>query len=253
MKNILPLLLLVVVIGACKKKPDPLTPEVPVTKNTNGELRISISHMAGNQALQAGKGWYKTENGDSLQIDRLLYFLSNFKLVKADGSMYIEPESYYLVQHKNDTDFTIVIEDVPPGQYSKLVFLLGVDSARNTSGAQTGALDPNSGMFWDWNTGYIMARLEGKSPQSANHGSVIYHLGGYKGFYSVLREISLDAAMKIEVEKPVNMHIKADALEWFKTPNKIDIAKTSVMMSAGANAAKLADNCTDMFKIDHID
>ena len=79
MKNILPLLLLVVTVSACKKKPDPLTPEVPVTKNTNGELRISISHVAGNQALQAGKGWYKTENGDSLQIDRLLYFLSNFK------------------------------------------------------------------------------------------------------------------------------------------------------------------------------
>jgi hypothetical protein len=45
-------------------------------------------------------------------------------------------------------------------------FLLGVDSARNVSGIQTGALDPARGMFWTWNSGYVMAKIEGSSPSA---------------------------------------------------------------------------------------
>jgi hypothetical protein len=59
-------------------------------------------------------------------------------------------------------------------------FMIGVDSARNNSGAQTGALDPTNGMFWSWSTGYIMAKFEGTSAQSpAAANALKFHIGGF--------------------------------------------------------------------------
>ena len=54
---------------------------------------------------------------------------------------------------------------MPAGNYNSLSFLLGVDSMHNVSGAQTGALDPANDMFWTWNSGYVMAKMEGASPR----------------------------------------------------------------------------------------
>ena len=43
---------------------------------------------------------------------------------------------------------------------------LGVDSLRNVTGVQTGALDPAMDMYWTWNTGYVMAKLEAAAQQA---------------------------------------------------------------------------------------
>ena len=60
--------------------------------------------------------------------------------------------------------------------------MIGVDSARNTSGAQLGALDPANSMFWSWNSGYIFVRMEGNSPQSTQpYNKLQFHIGGFKG------------------------------------------------------------------------
>ncbi len=70
------------------------------------------------------------------------------------------------------------------------VFLLGVDSLHNVSGAQTDALDPAKDMFWTWNTGYVMAKLEGNSPSSALvNNKYEFHVGGFSGKYNVLKKI----------------------------------------------------------------
>ena len=53
---------------------------------------------------------------------------------------------------------------LPEGDYTELQFLLGVDSLHNVSGAQTDDLDPAKDMFWTWNSGYVMAKMEGNSP-----------------------------------------------------------------------------------------
>jgi hypothetical protein len=65
--------------------------------------------------------------------------------------------------------------NVPAGTYTGMYLTMGVDSARNVSGAQEGALDPANGMFWSWTSGYIMIKAEGLSPQGAG-GSFTYHL-----------------------------------------------------------------------------
>jgi hypothetical protein len=69
---------------------------------------------------------------------------------------------------------------------------LGVDSIRNVSGIQTGALDPLKGMFWTWNSGYVMAKLEGSSESSNSAGNrFTYHIGGFRPGMNVLKTIDL--------------------------------------------------------------
>ncbi len=199
--------------------------------------------------------WYINQNGDSIRISRFDYFISNIRFTKTDGNIYTEPESYHLIQEKNAPSKLFTI-DIPEGSYSSMSFIIGVDSARNVSGAQTGALEPNSGMFWDWKTGYIMAKLEGESPQSTNFSSkFIYHIGGFAGTENALRtvKLSFNNSLLVGNDKTPTIHIKADAMEFFKTPNKISVKDTYTVMSTTDAAQKIANNYSDMFSIDHID
>lgn len=239
---------------SCRKKEDPITGTTP--PQGNSQVQITFQNMAGDVPLALNTAWYKNEMGDSVSISVFKYYISNINLFAADGSMYSEPESYHLIDEATDLSKVFTIADVPQGSYTKMSFTIGVDARHNTSGAQTGALDPIYGMFWDWNTGYIMAKMEGNSPKSSfPDGKFYFHIGGFKGQYSVLRqvELNLPAAAEISKTKNPNIHINADALEWFKTPNLIDLSITNAELSPGPVVAEIASNYADMFKIDHID
>lgn len=246
------LMMLVMAVTACVKKPLPdisQKEEPPVT----GKVNIDIEHMFGSSDLVLNDKWYIIENGDSLKIKTYAYFISNIKLHSTDGKIYEEEESYYLINEGKPTSKTFIISGVPFNKYDKISFLIGVDSVRNVSGAQTGALDPNTGMFWDWNTGYIMTKLEGESPQSSI-GSVIYHLGGFSGNVNVLRTVTLTLPKQIDVTvtKTPALHFKNDVSEWFKTPNTINLMDMSFFQNSG-DMLKLADNYMDMFSVDHVE
>lgn len=58
-----------------------------------------------------------------------------------------------------------------------LQFTLGVDSIANVSGAMTGDLDPDKGMYWAWHSGYINLKVEGRT---GHCGNIEWHLGGYQ-------------------------------------------------------------------------
>jgi len=139
---------------SCRKKDDPAikpTPNPPVdttSQNRNLQLRIDIQNSAGNQPLTLENGWYLTENGDSIQINEYKYYLSNFILI-GDSVRFSERESYYVVDQSDAASQRFIMDSIPAGIYKKISFLIGVDPERNTSGAQTGALDPIHGMFWD--------------------------------------------------------------------------------------------------------
>lgn len=92
-----------------------------------------------------------------------------------------ELNSYHLINEEGTASKSFSFF-VMPTQYNSLSFLIGVDSLKNVSGAQTGGLDPLNGMFWTWNTGYIMFKMEGNSPSSSVvNNKIEYHIGGFSG------------------------------------------------------------------------
>lgn len=166
------------------------------------------------------------------------------------GKKTVLPVDYFLVDEA-DSLSKIIDLSLPAADISSIQFLLGVDSIRNVSGIQTGALDPMKGMFWTWNSGYIMAKLEGTSESSTIGGHYFtYHIGGFKGENNVLKTITL--LIPETKESVQEIHITADINTWFKNKSDIKISETPVCHMPGALAKKIADNYSAMFSINAI-
>ena len=133
-------------------------------------------------------------------------------------------------------------------------FTIGVDSARNVSGAQTGALDPALGMFWTWNTGYVMAKLEGTSPASAQPGNRFeYHIGGFKEPDNVIKQVTLlfPFAQNVDLQpgKTTELTIAADVYDWFYNPHDIRFNVVPFIHSPGPLAKQVSENYSKMFTV----
>lgn len=144
------------------------------------------------------------------------------------------------------------IAGVPPGRYTGIELLLGIDAARNHAGAQTGTLDPARGLFWTWKTGHISFVFEGRSPQSGSGGQALrYHVGGAA---SAARSVFLPLAPKPARVEPCLMptiHLKADVGRLFDTPHAIRFGELASAMDA-VSSAPVADNAAAMFSVDHL-
>ncbi len=218
--------------------------------------------MVGTDALALGSQTYTNAAGNTFNVTSYKYYISNIKLKKADNSVWVQPNSYYLIDYSVPSSTTIDIPNVPFGNYTSMEFVIGVDSAKNAAGAgaATGALDAANGMYWSWNQGYIMAKMEGTSPQyTTSTHQFMFHVGGWNGPNNVIKTVSPsfngDSAMVRSSFSP-KIHLSNDLLEWFQTPTPIDFTTfnsgNGVIMSPGAPAKILSDNYADMFSVEHI-
>ena len=236
----------VATLFSCSKKDDPK----PAPAG-NGVVKLEFFNNVGSSSLNLDNQWYTNTNGDSFKVSMFNYYISNIKLT-GPAAAYAETESYHLLQQSAPSEMAFDLAAVPAGTYSSITFTIGVDSLRNVSGAQTGALDPAKGMFWSWNTGYIMLKFEGISPKSTQPGNaLIFHAGGFSGDNSVVRTVTLDLLNPIVVNSATenHLHLTADVLALFKTPNPIDFSLKSSMQAPGAEAKKFADNYATMFTV----
>jgi hypothetical protein len=213
-------------------------------------LVINFANYVGDSALEAEVMSYKNESGQLYTISGFKYYIGNLQFVRADGSAYTV-DNYFLVNALDDATTHIKLYGVPEGAYTSIRFIIGVDSAHNCSGPQSGDLDPVNGMFWAWNTGYIFMKLDGKSPASKAPGHIFeFHIGGYKAPNNCIRAISLHFPYPMIVEncKSSVLTIKADAAKVMDNQNTIDLSKM-YSVTDYHNATLIADNYADMFSI----
>ncbi|UYZ64810.1 MbnP family protein [Hymenobacter weizhouensis] len=221
-----------------------------------GTLDIEVSHVVGSAPLTLNSStFYTTASGQQFKVSTFNYYLSNFKLKKADGTEYAAPESYFLIRESDPATKAFTLKDVPAGDYTSLTFTLGVDSVRNVSGAQTGALDPSNGMFWTWNSGYIYTKLEGSSPQAGGNQQLVFHIGGFKKPNNTIRTLSPSlngAVVQVRNGRTPTVHLQADVLKMFTGVTTIDFAKLSNTMG-GPSSVLVADNqAAGMLRVDHV-
>jgi len=177
--------------SSCKDDEDPEPAEEP------GTVNIQFEHVwdGPNAPFSLNELFVHPKTQDSLTFTTLKYYVSNIVLNAEDGSSWSEPESYHLVDLSLADGNVLALSNVPAGNYTSIDFTFGVDSIRNVSGAQSGALAPSNNMFWDWNNGYIMLKAEGTSPQSPS-GSFAFHFGGFMEPYNTVtpRDFSFNGA-----------------------------------------------------------
>lgn len=238
-----------------------------------GDVVIEMDNHAGDDVLTFGTK-YVTAAGDTVQFSTFNYFVSNFILVKEDGTEYRVPQDscYFLCKHDDASSRELVLHHIPAGNYKSVKFMIGVDSLKSVSqvGDRAGVLDPTgaaSGMYWSWNSGYIFVKVEGTSPQAPFNAStgartLEYHTGLFGGKDSptlnnlkVVTITSSNESARVredhtDGEAPV-FHLYVDVLEMFTTPNSFRVADVPTS-HAGAFSQKIADNYADMFTLDHV-
>jgi hypothetical protein len=190
---------------------------------------------------------YTNALGETFSIDKCLFYLSNFALQTSSGKWYPIKESYFLVNISDSSSLQISL----PGNIADVVsiqFLLGVDSAKNVSGIQSGVLDPARGMFWTWNTGYVMAKMEGSSPVSPMPGKKFtYHVGGFAGEQNVAKLIQL--AIEKKSTEQHRILLQADLLSWFNGTSPLSIAAHPICHVPGILANQIANNYQFQFRV----
>ena len=220
----------------------------PVIAQNGNKLNIVLEHFVGGQPVALDTVFYKNDLGQSFNVTKFKYYLSNFKLLGNDSRVK-KQDGYYLVNEDEDTTKRIVLNNIGEGTITGISFTIGVDSVHNCSGAQEGALDPMYGMFWAWNSGYIFLKLEGKSPSSTSPGKIFeFHIGGFKEPTNCIRTIKLNFAQPVTISGTNELHLKVDIAEILKNPVTIDLSKLSSVTDFH-NATMVADNYQDMFSV----
>jgi len=154
-------------------------------------ISFKVNYVFGSQALpwELNKMMLHPKTGDSLSFSSFKFYLSNIKLQKTDGSWWEEENSYHLIDAASSPDGAFTLEGVPAGNYDRLEFMVGIDSARIVDGPYDGDLDPSKGMSFGNNEGYIMLFAEGSSPQ-ATDGQFHFALGDYQAPFNMTQERS---------------------------------------------------------------
>lgn len=217
-------------------------------------LTINFRNVVDGKPLVLNDSVYINANGDEYTLSMCKYYISNIAFIKADGTAVNMEESYHLVNESKPSSHHLDIDILPAGSYKALRFMIGVDSLHNVSGAQAGELDPINAMFWDWNTGYIMAKIEGSS-KAAGEKEIAFHIGGFSGSTSALRWVTINFPHPIQItngKRPV-LNLDANIAEWFKTPVTIKFAQYPVITTEGKDAVMIADNYADMFTLQSIE
>jgi hypothetical protein len=248
-------------LTGCGKGKDEPTPA------TTGTVALEFEQTVGTDPLVLSTRTYNNASGEQFKVTAFRQYISNIKFTKADGSSYAVPESYYLLDAAVPASTRMSIADVPVGDYTGITFTVGVDSTRNVSGAQKGFLDPNYGMFWTWNSGYIYTKLEGTSPQAAKpagvaEGGLTFHIGGFQSPYNTIRTVSpaFPSGVKLLVrnDHSPEVHLNANVAKMFvatagnNNTSTISFASLSNTMG-GRNSVTVANNiAAGMFSVEHI-
>ncbi|SKA08151.1 hypothetical protein SAMN04488128_102633 [Chitinophaga eiseniae] len=266
MKQNILLFSLIAVLASCSK--DSTT---PVTDpNEKGVVVLEFDNRAGTDDLILNNQQYRNAAGEQLTISAFNYYVSNFRFITATGKVYTVPQdsSYFLIREDVKSTAFRTLYNVPAGDYTQVKFMIGVDSARNVMDIKKrpGDLDPAEGgygMYWSWNSGYIFAKLEGSSPASTDAQKQFrYHIGLYGGTFNNgprtlnnTREVTLtipnNGKAIVRRDRKAQIHFFADALKMLNGTTNVSIAANPDVM-VSPFSAKIADNYTQMFNIDHV-
>jgi hypothetical protein len=222
------------------------------TAEPTGIVKITIKNTVKGIPMALNTGNYTNPFGEQYTISKFKYYLS---AVSVTGTPVNGNGRYYLIDESNPASLSFSFE-APVNTYNAVSFLIGVDSTRNVSGAQTGALDPLNDMFWTWNSGYIMAKMEGNSPQSTVvNNKVEYHIGGFSGANSALIYKGFVLAgppatnVAVREGKTSEIFMEADFDKWWQGAVNLKIADNPVVMTPGPLSKNISLNYSSMFRI----
>lgn len=260
------LLLSLFILSSCKKDKS----SSDIDPNRKGKMTLHFDNRAGLEDLILNSQVYYNSFSQDMTITKFNYYISNIKLINKDGSTYSYPknDSYFLVQESDEMTQDIELQNVPEGDYTGVVFTVGVDSLKSVSPLveRTGVLDPSAGgadMYWGWNSGYIFMKMEGLSTfapadSGMTKGLIEYHIGlfGLNGADNNLKTITISfngefASVRQAKTTAPEAHLFVDVLKVVNGTTNIDFTVEPTILSS-KNSVNVANNYKEMFSLYHL-
>ncbi|MBC7382906.1 MAG: hypothetical protein H7296_07900 [Bacteroidia bacterium] len=196
----------------------------------NSNINLVFSNMVDGVPITLGSMINTNAAGNKYRVDVLKYYISNIKLVKADATE-ISFDNYELINEAEAATKIVVLKNVPHTSFVKIRFYLGIDLSRNHTGLQDGDLDPAHDMIWDWNTGYIFFKHEGKFINTQGTTKIlVQHLATDFALPAIevpLNNVTISSGSKI-IELNFNLNSA------YTSPTNIDFNINGMRTSIGA-------------------
>lgn len=205
--------------------------------SAEAQTRVDFSFQLDGRAVET-----YCSSDSAFHIRKLKCYVSNIRLKNGQQTLAVFGGKALLLDALRQEENYALLQKILPGDVTQLVFGLGIDSIVQTSGIMDGNLDPASGMYWTWQSGYIHLKFEGQHPQSSHRKKEFqYHIGGYRHPYNSYREITLPANGSTQLVVRIELRTLLDA---------IDFAGKDHVMSPGAEAIRLSDAAVKMFSLE---
>ena len=171
----------------------------------SAELQLSFTPRWGDQDIILPSRDLATTTGQIVRLTRFSALLSDFQLLRPDGSVVrLEGQYGYIDAENNRLD--VSLKNVPEGSYAGLQVCLGVPASVNH--ADPGVwpvghpLNPQvNAMHWNWQGGYVFLALEGfwRDALSTEPNGFSYHLAGDEQLMTIrfLSSFEVENATKV--------------------------------------------------------
>lgn len=221
-----------------------------------GEVYLYFDHEIDGKAVELHDKWYNYSGGHPFQVSRMKYYVSDFALIREDGSRFEEKQVHYR-DIEDDATKSYRIKEVPEGEYTSISFIFGLDEVTNVDG---GLPNTTTNINMEWpipgDQGYHYMKFEGRYDSLAT--GVIknfnLHTGAAKGNQNFIR-------MTLPLHHPMNLkngtwgvHLTMNLKEWLENPQVYDFSTFgSMIMDNQAAQAVLKANGVDVFTVSAVE
>ncbi len=178
-------------------------------------------------------------NGNKIKLSNFKFYISDLRYYYNDSLTYTSGQNIYLIDVLDSSSFYIY--EKKGLNFNKIKFNIGIDSVTNTSGVMDGNLDPTTGMYWTWQSGYINFKLEGVASASpAKYNKFYWHIGGYKNPFNAQREVEINTK---------NTNFTIIEIQLAQLLARIDLSKLFQVMSPNTQSVQIANELSALFRI----
>lgn len=213
-------------------------------------IKLEFKHNIDGDDLTLHYGKYLNESGESYDVRKLMYLISDVKIENNNGDIHQLKDVHFVRVDENIGLELDLGETIPTGQYTNITFTFGLDEADNISNKYLN--DPfHLAMVWPdmMGGGYHYMKLEGA-----------YHLEGTTlNFYNTHTGKFMESHRHIDYDIPIDLNItNEDATimfnmninEWYRAPNTylFEAFDAGIMANDSAQAL-LMENGNNAFNV----
>lgn len=205
-------------------------------EENKGKIVLNFDHKLNGSEIDYDTLKYTNAAGNEYLLYEIQYFISNLTVYKDGDAIKLDgwKNIHYVDSDIDESMSWEVYDELEPGDYDSLVFILGIPEEQNESFMYVN--QPETNMNWPeyLGGGYHYMKINGKwkDPNSNYLRGFAFHLGpgqyydnngDITGFYDLSFKIrDENSNFSVNAGEKTNINIIMNVEEWFQNPNAYD-------------------------------